>query len=139
MTANELFCEIFANVQLAITFRDEWKNGTGYFDGAVDGDESPKLMRGELAKFVDDYGRNAVVVGLGTIDGMQTNIVVFQRFTSEDTMIVFNTVSSISKAFDLNGKLTTQQVESILGDPRWPNVSKNLGQTLCGLKSMLAA
>ena len=76
---SEDFGVAFNNIEKTIEFNPDWLNGTGYWDGAVDGEYAPKLGLGNLAKTVDEFGRRAVFIS--TPDG---NIVLFERYQAAD-------------------------------------------------------
>ena len=73
------FEELLDSVTETIHLNPDWLNGTGYWDGAVDGEYAPKLGLGNLAKTVDEFGRRAVFIS--TPDG---NIVLFERYQAAD-------------------------------------------------------
>jgi len=59
------------NITAVVPFDPTWANGTGYFDGAVDG---LKLSIGEVVKSTCPTGRRLIIVG--TVLG---NVIVFER------------------------------------------------------------
>lgn len=73
--AAKTFASLFSKINNTIEFDKNWKNGTGYLDGAV---YDVKLASGERAKTTDDLGRNVIFVGteLGTF-------VMFERYSHE--------------------------------------------------------
>lgn len=86
---NELFNSVHANAT-DITFNPEWKNGTGYLDGATTVD----LSVGEVRSFTDDNNRKGILIGsaVGTT-------AVFERYTNGDSgVLVNNTNRFMSKA-----------------------------------------
>ena len=74
----QMFEQVFDNVTETIHLNPDWLNGTGYWDGAVDGDDAPNLEVGKLAKTIDEFGRRAFFIG--TPDG---NIVLFERYQAD--------------------------------------------------------
>ena len=73
MNKHELFLNKHASVT-QIPFRDEWKNGTGYFNHACT-DKSLNLAKGEFVGSVDPINRKMLIVGVG--EGF--NVVIFER------------------------------------------------------------
>lgn len=124
----ELFARVFNSIETVIPFERSWKNGTGYFNGAV----NVKLAVGEQAKAVcDDSARRIIMTGtpLGTV-------VVFERYSPEadkrSDIFVGNYTSEFKQArlFDVGSALNTATLDRLLGDSRYPNVMPNCGQTL---------
>lgn len=70
------FEEVFNHFP-AIEFDVKWKNGTGYLDHAVKGENAPVLSVGEVRTFIDDKSRRGFLIGTP-----KYNIVVFQRYTN---------------------------------------------------------
>lgn len=68
------FNQAYESILSTIDFDPAWKNATGYLDAAVEADLG--LKPGALTKFVDDFGRRAIVIG--TRFG---NVVVFERYS----------------------------------------------------------
>lgn len=109
-----------------IEFNPEWKNGTGYLDGAVEGEFAPKLEAGEVATCLDNFGR--LVVMVGTPFG---NVVVFTRFNNwqedENSVVVFNGPTEVTQYFlDISSALKPADIENIFGLNCSPNVGKKL-------------
>lgn len=79
----------YAQIEQTIEFKEEWANGTSYFDGAV----WTPLQPGELAKSVDPYGRKIILVGTryGTC-------VFFERYARQDPSDELITVVSNTPA-----------------------------------------
>lgn len=81
-SAAAVFSHISANAK-EIQFDKNWKNGTGYLNGAVSADLG--LVPGEVRSFVDDHGRRGVVIGTRV-----GNVALFERYTDDRGVIVFN-------------------------------------------------
>ena len=70
----------FNNIQKMIEFNTAWTKGySGYWDGAVTGDQAVSLNAGEVAKTMDDHGRRAIFIG--TPSGVA---VLFDRYQQDD-------------------------------------------------------
>ena len=99
-----------------IPYSKDWENGTGYFDGAVFGEDAPVIPAGELVKSVSTGGRKIVMVG--TRFG---NIVLFERYTDEENnVVVTNQPQEIEKLFGclvLNGNcsVSSQGIAHLTG------------------------
>src|ERR1035437_6887003 len=59
-----------------VPFNMDWKNGTGYLDGASKGPDALVFQDGMSVTTVDNYNRKVLIISCG-VDG---NAVVFQRF-----------------------------------------------------------
>lgn len=71
--------ELFLNKHDSVTqipFKEDWKNGTGYFDYACT-DESLNLAKGQFVGSVDNINRKMLIVGVG--EGY--NVVIFERMS----------------------------------------------------------
>ena len=88
-TAPAVFNAVFANAK-EVKFDPAWKNNTGYMDGAVSADLG--LVQGETRSFTDDHGRRGVIVGTKV-----GNVVLFERYTDNRTVIVFNAPIEVQK------------------------------------------
>ena len=73
----KVFEKVLSKVTQVVVFDPKWKNTTGYLDGLVKADLG--LEPGQMAKSVDDFGRQVIIVG--TIYG---NAVVFERYSPTD-------------------------------------------------------
>lgn len=80
---------IFNSTDGQIVPMEEWNNGTGYLNGAVDGKYAPVLKVGQSCSSTLKDGRIAVMVGT-----MYGNIVVFQRYTNPERGYVVSNVPS---------------------------------------------
>ena len=70
----------FNNIQKMIEFNTAWTKGySGYWDGAITGDQAVSLNAGEVAKTMDDHGRRAIFIG--TPSGVA---VLFDRYQQDD-------------------------------------------------------
>ena len=84
MAANNQVCEDFGvafnNIEKVIEFNSAWTKGySGYWDGAVTGDQAVSLNAGEVAKTIDGHGRRAIFIG--TPSGVA---VLFDRYQQDD-------------------------------------------------------
>jgi hypothetical protein len=122
-TANQVFLEAFDSIEgPLVPYDSKWENGTGYLDRALKEPLFRSLGPGEYARFVDDVGRKAIVIGtqLGPV-------IIFQRYSkSKDTEIVCNADVSITRVFG-DGSLTPSQVNNYLGNPKCPKITSNVG------------
>ncbi len=87
--AHTTFVRAFEKLSNEVEFKEGWKNGTGYFDGAV---KDKVLEVGERARCTDPHGRRMILVGtpFGTA-------VAFERYVdSEDSSKVI--VSNMPRA-----------------------------------------
>ena len=77
-TAHELFLEAFNKAKI-IPFKDQWNNGTGYYDG-ITSDEDLNLQRGQVvaSRSPEPNNRKLLIKGLGK--GAQ--MVIFERYTN---------------------------------------------------------
>lgn len=98
-----------------VQFSPQWKNGTGYFDGAVRRDSGVQLQPGEMAKTTcPDSVRRMVFVGtrLGTI-------VVFERYTKgENDVFVLNNDKRLNSFLPIGAtaRITGDAIQALLGD-----------------------
>lgn len=85
-TLKTTFSLAFNSIEKKIPFDVEWKNGTGYLNGACD----VELEVGEQATSIDDFGRRVFLVGtpVGTA-------VAFERYTPSEPNDVFVVVSNV--------------------------------------------
>jgi hypothetical protein len=103
-----LFNNLFDNASQVIEFQNSFNNGTGYFDPAVK--LIPDLGSEVTARFVTPSGRKAVVIGTN-----RGNIVVFQRYDSDDTPIVWNATREVEMGLGVDHKhLDSASMELIL-------------------------
>lgn len=87
---NQAFLSTFDNVTAIVPFNPEWKNGTGYFDFAVEGENMPSIPTGLTVKCVDDSGRKMLITSIagkaedGDMNGKQVScVVIFERYSPE--------------------------------------------------------
>lgn len=122
-----IFNQTFLNVAVKeIEFNPAWKNGTGYFDAAVEGPEAPALEVREMIKTIDDYGRRMIIVG--TRFG---NVVVFDRFTKQEDDGVYVVNMPRGKIFTVlvdSASVGEHGMLNILGS--WGNIKNNIGNTV---------
>ena len=124
-------CKEIKNVE----FNAAWKNGTGYFDGAMNGPDAPTLEAGEVISFMDDYDRPGFIIGLPKSLG---NLVVFQRYSGRSdrwTMNVHPRVESLlgskySQHFD------TLSANELVGLYEGCIIGENIGEKLQAIMSL---
>lgn len=104
-TALESLHQLLLKTNVELVFNPAWGNGTGYFDGAANGPVAPSLARGQHAKFTDDQGRVALIVGT-----QHGNIVLFQRHPDEG-MVVINSPRMCGIE---NGSKSPDDIQNIL-------------------------
>jgi hypothetical protein len=73
-----------------ILFNSKWSNSTGYFDYAVEEDIAPVLEHGEVRTCVDLKNRRLVIIGTSQVEGVSENIVLFDRYSDRNGVIVQN-------------------------------------------------
>lgn len=122
-----VFNEAFNAIEEVLEFNPKWANDTGYLDNAVDGEDAPRLEEGEVAKFIDGYGRRAIIIG--TFYG---NVVVFDRYKGQEDggVYVTNTPSrtALIETIIPNGAVSEITMINILGG--WGNLDDNVGNTI---------
>ena len=105
-----IFAAAFDRINTIVEFNPEWKNGTGYLDGAV-------VEKGvkEICKTTDDLGRRVIVIPLNV-----GNVVVFERYSDpKSDTIVSNAPAYIKKlafGLDLGTSLGQKELAFYLGD-----------------------
>lgn len=85
----------------AIEFNPKWANGTGYFDGAVNGPDAPQLDYKKIYSFSDHHGRKGLI--FPTRHG---NVVVFNRYSNRREVIGMNAPRTIGIFFNEGRPLT---------------------------------
>lgn len=132
---NSTFTRAYDTITNVIPFNPEWKNATGYLDGAV----KVKLDAGQTAKSYDDFNRRIILVGtpVGTI-------VLFDRHTGNDNPEKENIVVVLNRPHHLIGVIDegSQSDDDFIRIVGYSPVS-NIGTVLRGLvgaanKSMAA-
>lgn len=110
--AKQILASFYAREDIPSTpFNIKWSNGTGYHDGAVRGEHAPKLKEGEMVKSITDKGRKIVM--MGTSHG--GNIVVFDRYTNEDsTIVVYNSPQHVAATTGFHGSLSPEEITILL-------------------------
>lgn len=83
-SAVDVLKTLSALVADVVPFKEEWKNGTGYLNGAA----SDKSISSS-ARFTDDKGRMGVI--LHTLE--YGNIVIFERYAAIDNKVVVSNMS----------------------------------------------
>lgn len=95
MTTFDKFVNDFNNTTATVEFDPTWKNGTGYFDGAV---KRAAVAAGTCAKSVcTDTNRRILLVG--TDSG---TVVIFERYTANTgsaKVIVANTPRALNHIY----------------------------------------
>lgn len=76
------FDDAFAAASSTIDFKNEYHNGTGYFNDLC----TIALAHNEVVRTTDDNGRKIIVIGSGNAG--KPNAVVFQRYTDQYKIIV---------------------------------------------------
>lgn len=127
---SKVFADTYAAIKNVIEFNPSWKNSTGYLDHACNKEFA--LPVGKCAKTVDDFGRKVILIGtpLG-------NVVVFSRFSKDETIIVSNWpngCSSLQIAYGTGSSLNEDTLHRVLG---WGNNQlNNVGKTMLGMKEL---
>ena len=127
MTAHDLFLKHYDQITNEIPFNPLWNNGTGYYDGAVEGGNCPVLKAGEMAKCISDSPNCRHIIIVGTVLG---NVVVFERFTGgQSEVLTYNCSMSMSSTglIHSSGALSFCDVSLILGDGDKFQSSNNIG------------
>lgn len=137
MNAAQLFDTHFAAISTFIEFNTKWNNGTGYLDGAVEGEHALTLPPGTVAKSTTLGANNRDVIFVGTSLG---TVAVFQRFTGRSDVLVCNAPRSIRQMVlcQTSGALTEVALEYLLGHP-WEvdfEERNNIGMKLNTIKSI---
>lgn len=124
MSVANIFARAFEAVEQILVFKEEWSNGTGYFDGAVKGETAPRLQPGVAARFIDNIGRRAIVVG--TRFG---NVVVFERYANNNIgAFVLNYPTKLGqfRLFDTSGGVGERDMGLLVGG--WGSIeTENIG------------
>lgn len=112
----ELFIEAFESAS-RIPFQEEWKNTTGYLDGAPYND----LDVGRYS-FVDDYGRKGIIINKGG----GHSVVLFQRYTGDMNVLVTNERHDRYNEIISGSKISLVEIDLILKDkiPRKEDLKK---------------
>lgn len=91
------FDRIFFGAE-TIEFNSNWANGTGYFDNAVKSKFAPLLNFGEVRSCVSLNNRRLVIIGTNLLGDETENIVLFDRYSDRNGVIVQNWTAE-AKAF----------------------------------------
>lgn len=122
-----IFTEAFTKIEKEINYSSDWQNGTAYFDNAVEGEFAPKLNEGEIAKFTDQHGRRAIIIG--TFYG---NVLVFDRYANQNEGGVYVTNAPVGPVFTAlipSGAVSDSKMLLILGG--WGDYNDdNIGCTI---------
>jgi len=122
-----------------INFNPEWKNGTGYFNGAVNADVQ------HTATFIDDLGRTGIIIPL-EVGG---NLVIFERFPGGDRICANVPLGYNKKLFDGQvGKYPTKNEDrnkevatdgfTLANNGRWYEQEDFSDALICDLDTLLA-
>lgn len=126
---SKAFNTAFASIAMTVEFDTEWKNGTGYLNGAT----GPKfaLPAGELAKAIDDSGRRVILVG--TPIG---NIALFYRYNDNRQTVVSNWPNpALAAMFDAHSALNDDQINLIVGVSSGTNAGSMLDSVMFGTEA----
>jgi hypothetical protein len=114
-----IFYNRFNSVETEIPFNTDWKNGTGYYDGALD----IPMVQGNVVKSYDPTSDRLLVI-IGCAGG---NIVVHERYSGGNTAGVFVKTSE-NRLLDMvgipSGAIGLQSMIRLLGD--W-SIDNNIG------------
>ena len=105
-----IFAAAYDRINTVVDFNMDWKNGTGYLNGAV-----VEADIKEICKTVDDFGRRVIIIPLNA-----GNVVVFERYSDpKSDVIVSNAPVYIKKlafGLDLGSSLGEKELAFYLGD-----------------------
>lgn len=99
-----------------IPFNPEWANGTDYYDGAVLGEDAPKVAVGEMVASRSPEPNNRRIIIVGTPLG---NLVVFERYTGgQHGVFVFNCSTAFQRLIGsrVENSLTADNMTLFLGE-----------------------
>lgn len=91
MTVAELFAKKFNAIALQVSFDPNWKNTTGYLNGAVSADLGLKVE--QWAKTIDDFDRRVIIGNFGP----EGNIV------AEEEAGVLSSTNNIGSSLSVEG------------------------------------
>ena len=106
---SKIFNATFDSINTVVEFNPKWKNGTGYFDHAVE--DSPVSV---MSKTTDDHGRKIILVPTPV-----GNAVVFQRFKNDDSVVVCNIpqpLKVLAGSVGLESSLSEAAIEWVVGN-----------------------
>jgi hypothetical protein len=135
MTLADYFTAKFDLIQITLEFNPKWNSGMGDLNGAIDGAPAPL---GLLTKTVTDDGRKVIMVGLDSV-----SIVVFQRYTDRDDIIVANFPSIINSLKQLkmscvmDGAKSKEDLDCLIGSHCGGSLGRNIGHELLALWTFL--
>lgn len=120
--AHDNFMKRYNQTEKVIPFKEEWANGTGYYDGAVD---DVKLSPGEEAKSVSPAPNNRRMLFIGTHLG---TVVLFERYTDGAHGTVVKNISSDMRRLGMipDGHIGYDSMNLILGWSSEDNIGKRL-------------
>ena len=128
MGANgKIFTEAFLSEEVPeISYNPSWANQTGYLDYAVEGDNAPVLVAGQMVKAIDPRGRRIIVIGT-----RKGNVVVFDRYSGQAEMGTWVTNAPRTPIFQtlLSGSAVGEaEMVTLVGS--WGNIQQNIGYTI---------
>lgn len=114
-----IFYNRFNSIEKQIPFEDKWKNGTGYYDGALD----IPMVPGTMVKSYDPTSDRLLAI-IGCAGG---NIVVHERYSDGNTAGVFVKTSE-NRLLEMvgipTGAIGLQSMIRLMGD--W-SIDNNIG------------
>jgi hypothetical protein len=120
MNASEMLLNLVGKEKVVqIEFKPQWRNGTGYFDGAVHEELVGEF--GTVYTCTDEESRRVLLI-CKTQFG---NVVIFQRYSDGDKGVVTGNFSTRLKAFLPSGAWSANDVEHWFAP--W---STNIGETV---------
>lgn len=124
---NDAFADLTINADI-LPFNPLWSNGTGYFDNAVDGRHAPALAEGRVVTSVQttENGTGRRLIMIGTCYG---NVVLFDRYNGEGSVIVYNVPQALEQLFMgsmCSGAQSEDQLLTLLGNKFYDNVGERL-------------
>ena len=129
-----MFYHAWNDIDTVVEFKDDWKNGTGYLDGAMRDATMISGPHGSVVKFIDNFGRRAIAIK--TRFG---NVVIFQRYTDRDQVFAMNCPSRITAFLGFSGALDFSKLESLVGYTcSYANVGQRLEELFAPLTDMNA-
>ena len=111
MNANQsvavTFNNLFDNISNVIEFKNEFNNGTGYFNPAVK--MIADIGAERTAKFTTPSGRKAVVIGTN-----KGNVIIFQRYNNYESIIVWNSTREVEQGLAIDHTSLTRETFELL-------------------------
>ncbi len=114
--SNAIFNAAFDRINATVAFNPDWKNGTGYLNGAVVEQIS------ETSKSVDDHGRKIILIPV-----VIGNLVLFERYKGGNGVIVCNCPRTIEAIVPgLSNQISDETLSDILGSEYEPDIGQRL-------------